>query len=111
MTFLQVLLSLVSFFGIIGLGAGFYSGTNLDGYIDDNWVYVVMLFLGIFSFIAGVVGFYGAKHQSIEYLNTVSHLFITITFFHIGAIHVVMHNIPIFHLSDIFLLIIQYDNQ
>lgn len=72
MTFLQIFLALLSFFGIIGLGGGFYSGTKLDGYTDDNWVYVVMLFLGIFSFIAGVVGFYGAKHQSKEYLTTVS---------------------------------------
>jgi GTPase SAR1 family protein len=72
MTFLQTFLGLLSFFGIIGLGGGFYSGTNLEGYTDDNWVYVVMLFLGIFSFIAGVVGFYGAKHRSKEYLTTVS---------------------------------------
>jgi GTPase SAR1 family protein len=83
MTFCQIFLALLSLFGIIGLGAGFYSGCNMQGYVDDNWVYIVLLFLGIFSFIIGIVGFYGAKHKSKEYLKTVLFLLFPITFLYI----------------------------
>lgn len=80
MTFCQIFLAFVSLFGLVGIGGGFYSGTRLEGYTDDNWVYVVMLFLGIFSFIAGIIGFYGAKHKSKEYLKTVLFLLFPVTF-------------------------------
>ena len=71
MNLCQIFLALVSLGGLIGCGVGYYSGTRLDGFTDDNWVYVVILFLGIFSFVSGIVGFYGVKHRSKEYLKTV----------------------------------------
>lgn len=67
----QFFLSMISLFGILQLGAAFYSGTKPQVPHDDNWLYVIMLFLGIFSFIAGVVGFYGVKHKSKEYLKAI----------------------------------------
>ena len=80
MSFCQIFLAFVSLFGLVGLGAGFYSGTRLEGYTDDNWVFVVILFLGIFSFVAGIVGFYGAKYRSKEYLKTVLFILFPVTF-------------------------------
>lgn len=39
-----------------------------------------MLFLGIFSFVAGIIGFYGAKYMSKEYLKTVLFLLFPVSF-------------------------------
>jgi GTPase SAR1 family protein len=67
----QILLTLVSLFGIIFLGAAFYSGAKTQRPKDDNWLYVILLFIALFSFISGIVGFYGVKHESKEYLKTI----------------------------------------
>ena len=75
----QVFLSFLSLFGIILLGAGMYSGTKPQRPHDDNWLYVIMFYIGIFSFIPGIVGFYGIKHRSKEYLGAVLVLLIPIT--------------------------------
>lgn len=42
-------------------------------------MFVVILFLGIFSFVAGIVGFYGAKYRSKEYLKTVLFILFPVT--------------------------------
>mmetsp|Transcript_5810 Transcript_5810/g.6550 ORF Transcript_5810/g.6550 Transcript_5810/m.6550 type:complete len:127 (+) Transcript_5810:19-399(+) len=84
----QLFLAFVSLGGLVGIGTGFYSGTRLDGFSDDNWVYVVLLFLGIFSFVIGIVGFYGVKHQSKDYLKTILFILFPLTFLYaifIGA--------------------------
>lgn len=89
-TLAKLMLSLVSLFGIIKLGAAFYSGTKMqkpdyspekvpNNFQDDNWLYVIMLFLSIFSFISGIVGFYGVKHESKEYLKTILIILIPVT--------------------------------
>lgn len=80
MTFCQVFLGFVSLCGLVGIGSGFYSGTRLKGFAGDNWAYVVMLFLGIFSFVSGIVGYYGCKHESKDYLKTVLFILCPLTF-------------------------------
>lgn len=78
-TLAKLMLSLLSLFGIILLGASFYSGTKIQRPKDNNWLYVIMLFLSIFSFISGIVGFYGVKHESKEYLKSILVILIPVT--------------------------------
>mmetsp|Transcript_684 Transcript_684/g.797 ORF Transcript_684/g.797 Transcript_684/m.797 type:complete len:157 (+) Transcript_684:750-1220(+) len=56
-----------------------YSGTKPQRPHDDNWLYIIMFFIAIFSFLPGVVGFYGVKHKSKEYLGAVLVMLIPIT--------------------------------
>lgn len=71
MNICELFLGIVSISGLVSIATGFYSGTRLDGFTDDNWVYIVILFFGIFGFVSGIVGFYGVKYKSQEYLKTV----------------------------------------
>ncbi|CAI2371107.1 unnamed protein product [Moneuplotes crassus] len=96
-------LNFLSLMGIVMLGAGMYSGTKPQRPHDDNWLYVIMFFIGIFTFIPGVVGFYGVKYSSKEYLGAVITMLIPITilsmayttffFIKISELEIVQNNI------------------
>lgn len=78
-TFVKICLGFVSLFGLIDIGAGFYSGARLAEPTGQNWVFFILLFLGLYNFIIGIIGFYGTKHRSREYLKTVLGLLIPLT--------------------------------
>lgn len=77
-------LNLLALMGIVMLSAGMFSGTKPQRPHDDNWLYVIMFFIGIFTFIPGVVGFYGVKYRSKEYMGAVLVMLIPITILSMG---------------------------
>ena len=48
--------------GLVSVGGSFYSGTQLRESSNRNWVYIIQLVLGTFSFTIGVVGLFGVKY-------------------------------------------------
>lgn len=98
MNFCEIFLGIVSISGLISIATGYYSGTRLDGFSDDNWVYIVILFLGIFGFVSGIVGFYGVKYKSKEYLKTV--LFILFPLWCLHSIFMVAFFISLQQIKD-----------
>lgn len=49
--------------GLVQVGGAFFSGTKTEEYTNKNWVFVLMLVLGTFSFTIGVTGLFGLKYR------------------------------------------------
>jgi len=61
-TLLKLSLFVLILVGLVNVGGSFYSGTQLWDSTNKNWVYIIQLVLGTFSFTIGVVGLFGTKY-------------------------------------------------